>query len=131
MDFPNGVNATYEGAISNAKPLNGWTKEYVRAESERATVVMDHRRIRILAKGADPRDVPLLDQPKWTNAWLIHQFVRWLEGGDPMETNVHDNLQSVALVFAAIQSSRTGKPVKVQELLDRVRRDVLSRMPPQ
>jgi len=41
-----------------------------------------------------------------------------LEGGPPMETNVLDNLQSVALVFAAIQSSRTGQPVRVQEMLE-------------
>jgi hypothetical protein len=34
-----------------------------------------------------------------------------------METNVWDNLQSVALVFSAIESSRTGQPVKVQEFL--------------
>ena len=34
-----------------------------------------------------------------------------------METNVEDNLQSVALIFAAIESSRTGMPVKVQEFL--------------
>jgi hypothetical protein len=34
-----------------------------------------------------------------------------------METNVEDNLQSVALIFAAIESSCTGQPVKVQEFL--------------
>jgi hypothetical protein len=33
-----------------------------------------------------------------------------------METNVEDNLQFVALVFAGIKSSRTGMPVKVQEM---------------
>jgi len=42
----------------------------------------------------------------------------WLDGGGPMETNVQANLQSVALVFSAIQSSRTGSPVKVQEFLE-------------
>jgi len=128
MDFPNGVKATYEGAISNAKPLNGWGKEYVRAECEGGTVVLNHRRIRILDKGAEPRGVPLLKQRKWTNVWLIQKFVRWLDGGEPMETNVDDNLQSVALVFAAIESSRTGQPVKVQELLERVSGDTLSHM---
>ena len=43
--------------------------------------------------------------------------MHWLDGGEPMETNVADNLQSVALIFGAIESSRTGLPVKVQELL--------------
>ena len=45
------------------------------------------------------------------------RFVHWLDGGEPMETNVEANLQSVALVFAAIESSRTGQSVKVQEML--------------
>jgi hypothetical protein len=34
-----------------------------------------------------------------------------------METNVSDNLQSVAMIFAAIRSSREKRVVKVQELL--------------
>jgi hypothetical protein len=50
--------------------------------------------------------------------------VDWLDGGEPMETNIEDNLQSVALIFAANQSSRSGQPVKVQELLEKTRRDV-------
>jgi hypothetical protein len=41
-----------------------------------------------------------------------------------METNVQDNLQSVALIFSAIESSRTGQPVKVQQLLDDARTEV-------
>ena len=55
---------------------------------------------------------------------LIEKFVNWLDGGEPMETNVEDNLQSVALIFAAIESNRTGQPVKVQHYLSSVRQNV-------
>mgnify|MGYP001817310498 CR=1 FL=1 len=65
--------------------------------------------------------MPLLQQSKWANAWLVEQFVRWLDGGEPMETNVEDNLQSVALIFAAIESSRSGQPVQVQQFLAEAR----------
>jgi hypothetical protein len=65
--------------------------------------------------------VPPVEQSKWANTWLVEQFVQWLAGGAPMETNVEDNLQSVALIFAAIESSRTGQPLRVQELLERTR----------
>ena len=65
--------------------------------------------------------VPLLEQRKWTDAWLVEQFVHWLDGGEPMETNLEDNLQSVALIFSAIESSRTGQPVNVQEFLQKTR----------
>ena len=60
----------------------------------------------------------LLEQPKWANTWLIEKFCAWLDGGEPMETNVDDNLQSVALIFSAIESSHTGRPVRVQEFLE-------------
>jgi len=50
--------------------------------------------------------------------------VRWLDGGEPMETNVADNLQSVALIFAAIESSRTGEPVKVQQFLQEANKNI-------
>ena len=68
-------------------------------------------------RAGEGEPVPLLEQPKWGNSWLLDKFARWLDGGEPMETNIEDNLQSVALVFSAIESSRTGQPVKVQELL--------------
>jgi len=128
----NDTRALYEGAKANAVTLNGWSNEYLRAECEGATLVLDHQRLerferrpgRGQTRGREGKgvEVPLLDQRKWANAWLVEKFVRWLDGGEPMETNVEDNLQAVALIFAAIESSRTGQPVRVQEFLDAARR---------
>ncbi|HEY0793898.1 MAG TPA: Gfo/Idh/MocA family oxidoreductase [Chthoniobacterales bacterium] len=127
MHFPNQVRALYEGAKTNAVGLNGWANEYIRAECREATVILDRRQIEYFPyepKGrwtvgvaGQGKQVPLLQQAKWANTWLIEKFVRWVEGGEPMETNVEDNLQSVALIFAGIQSARSGKPVLVQEML--------------
>lgn len=130
MHFNNGARALYEGAKTNAVGLNGWAQEYIRAECEQATLILSRRQLerytynpdRSWATAEPPGEaIPLLEQPKWANTWLIEKFVHWLEGGEPMETNVEDNLQSVALIFAAIESSRTGQPVKVQELLQQQR----------
>ncbi len=132
MHFENGVRATYEGAKTNAAGLNGWSKEYVRAECENTTLIMNRRRLERFTHNPEHyteglegqgEEIPLIDQPKWSNTWLIEKFVRWLDGGEPMETNVEDNLQSVALIFSAIESSRTGQPVKVQEFLEKTRRE--------
>jgi predicted dehydrogenase len=136
MRFSNGVRAVYEGAKTNAIGLNGWAQEYIRVEGRDATLILDQRRLeqfvyqpserwRTAAAGTG-KAIPLLEQSKWANAWLIEQFVHWLDGGPPMATNVEANLQSVALVFAAIESSRTGIPVRVQEMLAEARNRVVA-----
>lgn len=127
MHFENGTRALYEGAKTNAVSLNSWGNEYIRAECAGGTLIMGNRQIEAFAYDASQKNrrvragagerVALLEQPKWANAWLIEQFVRWLDGGEAMATNVEDNLQSVALIFAAIESSRTGQPIRVQQFL--------------
>lgn len=134
MTMSNGVRAFYEGAKTNAVGLNGWAQEYIRAECELATLVLNRRRLErfpynpsgswATAAEGQGEEIPLLQQSKWANTWLIEKFVRWLDGGPPMETNVEDNLQSVALVFAAIESSRTGQAIRVQDFLSAARRKV-------
>jgi predicted dehydrogenase len=131
LRFGNGVRATWEGAKANAATLNGWGSDYVRAECRDETLVLDDRELvrypydegrETVVGGLDPdagESVPLdgAEDDGWGNAWLVEQFLDWLDGGEPMATNVADNLQSMALVEAARESSRTGEPVRVQELL--------------
>lgn len=136
MHFENGVRATYEGAKTNAVGLNGWAQEYVRAECENATLIMDRRRVerhaytggRIYKREGEGETITPLEQRKWMNTWLVEQFVQWLDGGAAMETNIEDNLQSVALIFAAIKSSQTGQPVQVQQLLEETRTQERARL---
>jgi hypothetical protein len=44
---------------------------------------------------------------------LLGAFAVWLQDGLPVETTLADNLRSLAAVFAAIESSRTGATVPV------------------
>ena len=134
MHFENGVRAFYEGAKTNAVGINGWGQGYIRAECELGTLGLDRRELfahiydptqmRVSRREHEGTRLPLIEQAKWANTWLVEQFVHWLDGGEAMATNVEDNLQSVALIFAAIESSRSGQPVKVQELLETTRRKV-------
>ncbi|WP_317987394.1 Gfo/Idh/MocA family oxidoreductase [Haloprofundus halobius] len=133
VTFENGVRAQYEAATTNAVGLNGWGHEYVRAESRDATTVLDHRTLERFERDPDDEnwvgrhpageELPLLDREKWGNAWLVEQFVEWLDGGEPMATNVSENLTSMALVFGAIESAERGEPVDVREYLDAARAD--------
>lgn len=134
MHFENGTRAVYEGAKTNAVGLNDWSHEYVRCECRDATLILNQRAIeqfrydpatqRRRVHEGNGESIALLEQPKWSNAWLVEQFVEWLDGGPPMETNVADNLQSMALIAAALESSRTGQPKRVQELLHRAQQRV-------
>jgi predicted dehydrogenase len=134
MHFENSTRAFIEMAATNAVELYPWRNELWRMECELGTLILDHRELEVFTydpekfgnrvRKGEGRKVPLIEQPKWHNAWLVEKFVRWLDGGEPMETNVEDALQSVALFEAAIHSSRTGQPVAVQEYLRNVREQI-------
>ena len=129
MVMENGTTVTYEGLNTTATTLNGWWAEHIRANGSEETLVLDDSELRRLpydaqsegCLGATPLDageqVPLDAGEKWANTWLIEQFVDWCEGGEPMETNVRDNLQAMALVFAAIESAETGEAVDVRSFM--------------
>ncbi len=127
MHLANGTRVSYEGSKTNTIGLNPWGNEYIRAECEKATLILNHRELERFTydpamKGREGREgqgekLPLLERSLWGHQWLIDQFIGWLDGGEPMATNVADNLQSVAIIFAAIESSRTNQPVNVQDFL--------------
>ena len=126
----NGASVVYEAQNTNAAMLNGWGSEHVRVDGTEATLMLDGHELRAFpydpeAEGCvgftrfeDGRPVDLDEQDKWSNAWLVEQFADWCAGGEPMETNARDNLQAMALVFAAVESADTGEAVDVQGVLD-------------
>jgi predicted dehydrogenase len=133
VTFDDGTRALYEGANTNAVSLNGWGNEYLRAECRDTTAVLHAHELREFPYDADAEGcldavdfedgehVPLDERDKWSNTWLIEQFVDWLDGGEPMPTNVQANLESMALVFAAIESADTGEAVAVGRVLEDAR----------
>jgi predicted dehydrogenase len=132
LKFANGVHASYEGANTNAVSMNNWGEDYIRAECEGATLLLTNRRLEVFPFAPQERksvrigeglEIPLVPGTKWKNALLIEKFVDWLEGGEPMETNVESNLQSLAIVFAAIESTRTGAAVRPADPLARLHID--------
>ena len=121
IEMENGVKVFYEGAMSNASSLNDFAEDYWRAECDRATLELDRRRLRIIVgrmgRNATIREQTLDEQPAWMNAWLAKLFVDWLNGGPDPPNTLEDNMQCVALLFAAIESARSGLPVDVQSFL--------------
>ncbi|HVT72091.1 MAG TPA: Gfo/Idh/MocA family oxidoreductase [Lacunisphaera sp.] len=122
LEMENGVHIAYESAKANATELTA--AGHWRAECDRATLELDHRRLRVIRGNLhqDPviEEKPLLEQAVWTNEWLAEMFCDWLQGRrDDHPTALADNLQCAALLFAAIESAHSGRPVEVQEFLQR------------
>ena len=128
LTFADGTRAQYEGSYANATTLNGWGHEQFRAECADETVILDNRGVERFerdperagesARREEGEWVDAVGRETWTNAWLIEQFCEWLDGGEPMPTDVESTLQSMAIVFAAIESSETGETVEVGRLLE-------------
>jgi predicted dehydrogenase len=117
----NGTHCLYEGANANASTMNGWGGDYLRAECDKGTLELDNRQLRVLTGTPDApptaREIPLLEREVWQNPWIAEMFCDWLAGGPPPPTQLDDNIQCAALLFAAVESAHTGKVVDVQEYL--------------
>ena len=70
---------------------------------EDGTAILNSREIEIFTRNGLKRQksreghgqkIQLIAQPKWLNTWLIEKFCQWLDGGEPMETNVEANVQA-------------------------------------
>ena len=123
LRMTNGIHCFYEGAKANATTMNGWGHDYLRAECEHGTLELDRRKLRVLRQGEGgalvAEDLPLLERPAWINAWLAEMFCDWLNGGPTPPNYLGDNIRCAALLFAAVESAHTGKPVHVPSFLQR------------
>lgn len=121
IEMENGVRCLYEGAKANAATLSGWGHEYIRAECEHATLVLDERRVRVLRSDGwlppEEEPLPLAEGDAWMNAWIAERFCDWLAGGPAPPTTAEDNLQCAALTFAAVEAARSRTIVDVPSFL--------------
>lgn len=64
----------------------------------------------------DPVDVPVapLPEDREGQAGLIHDFVEAIKGGPEPMTMGRDNIKSLAMVIAAVESCETGRRVRVE-----------------
>lgn len=124
LEMENGIKVMYEGSKTNTTELNGWGKDYFRVECDLATVELDQRNIRVL-QDTDTGERTITEkqlafQEVWKNPWLAEMFCDWLRGDRPDHpADLEDNIQCMAILFAAIESAETGQPIEVQEFLQK------------
>jgi predicted dehydrogenase len=128
MEMTNGARAAYEGSGTAAGEQNSWHQEAYRAECEGGAVTVGRDRVvRVQrftrGKGLVIEEIPTVTTPfdsltRYTgHAWVVDAFLNWLEGGAAPETTIEDNLQTTAMLFGAIEASRTSQVVDVQHFL--------------
>jgi predicted dehydrogenase len=118
----NGSFASYEGNNLESGKTNSWYGEFYRLECEGGAVVLDRDHVvrieeRSAAGTRQTREVPQTEVIWEGHQAVAAQFLDWLNGGQPPATTLSDNLQSTAMLFAAVRASETGTPVDVQELV--------------
>ena len=119
MRMDNGVHAAYEGNSSAAGITSCWHKEYYRLEFEGGTVEIgagDEVRITRVGQEVEVYQAPALERAG--HEYLLQEFVDWLQGGPASATRIEDNLQSFALVIAAMETTEDSLPKRIADYLE-------------
>ena len=119
MQMQNGSYAHYEGSGMASGETHGWHHETYRAECENGVATLsNHGKVCVQTRENGvllSRELPLEKPLREGHAILPQQFLDWREGGPLPPTHLGDNLQTVALMFAAMQAAETQSVVNVQE----------------
>jgi predicted dehydrogenase len=119
MRMTNDLRAQYEGNCLEAGWQNSWHQEYYRIEGEAGALVLDRDNTVRLQRhtagaGLTIEELPPVRGPYDGHTAIVDQFLTWREGGPAPETILQDNIQSAAMLFAAIDASASGQTVDVQ-----------------
>ncbi len=122
MRMTNGSFASYEGNNLATGKTNSWHGEYYRVECEGGAAVLDRDHIVRIEERSAAGTLQTREISPVEIVWDGHQavaaeFLDWLDGGPPPATILDDNLQSTAMLFAAIRAAETGMTVDVQKMV--------------
>jgi len=118
MKMSNGVHVCYEGNSSAAGVANCWNSEHYRAEFEEGTVEVSHgTEMKIHQAGQETKVYEAPAIPLYAHDHLFDEFLNWLDGGEPSETRIQDNIQSFAMVIAAMETTLDNKPRRIIDYL--------------
>jgi predicted dehydrogenase len=115
----NGARVVYEGSWHPRVQATDWNCRWL-LECERGYLTLDRDRVTI-SEQADPHripdpgvgveDVPLVELGHRDQAAMLMDFMRALRAGEAAPTTAADNLRSLEMVFAAVESARQGREI--------------------
>ncbi len=117
-EMDNDTRACYEANLNATGNQDKWHEEHYRTECEHGSVsVSSEGTIRLCRVGEQDEIVPVPNNSPPGHVAIIGQFLDWLEGGEPPECTLEDNLQSTAMMFAAIEAGQQHTSVSVKDFL--------------
>jgi len=122
MQMENGVKAVYEGNSLEAGQLNHWFHEAYRVECEKGAIGVDRDQVVRIHRRDDEGNehsevVTPVAPPQTGHNTIVSEFLDWLDGGEPPETQLADNIHSAALLFAAIDAITCNEVKRVSDYL--------------
>jgi predicted dehydrogenase len=126
----NGVPVNYSGTWAGRGGVTTWDGEWT-IQGERGLLTVSDGRVALhpdagtfdaSGKGTieapEPVSIPLPDLPSGDLQSSLEDFLRAIESGTEPTTSITDNCHSIAMVFAAEESLRAGRPVQVESWTD-------------
>jgi predicted dehydrogenase len=124
ITFDGGAVVSYRGSWTSSGPQTLWSGEW-RIECEKGEIAWTGRadgqklsdeRVTVRRLGTKrPKTVALVELPDVDRGGTLGAFVEAIKSGKEPETSGRDNLRTLALMNAAIESSQTGAPVTVEQ----------------
>jgi predicted dehydrogenase len=123
FELANGAVFTYRGSWCAEGLHTSWNGDW-RIIGERGTITYDHDRAPVgerVKKGAKPgffldKEPVALPVPTINGVGIagsLNEFLDHLQKGKPVQCETKDNIKSLAMVFAAMKSARSGRKEKV------------------
>lgn len=122
FEMSDGVVFTYRGSWCAEGCRTSWNGDW-RFVGERGTLVYDHDQNpegQVVAPGEPAFSLPLrpaqvseVEVAAASMHGALREMLEFLRTGKQPQTECHDNIKSLAMVFAAIESSRQGRRVEI------------------
>ena len=122
MTMASGARAVYEGSAVAAGEQNTWREELYRAECEEGAVAVGRDKVvrvhRFRRGGGLVTEEVVTERPEHEgHAAVLGQFLDWLDGGEPPETRLEENVKTAAALFGAVEASVGGRVVDVAAMV--------------
>jgi len=115
FEFEGGLKAVYEGDWVTRGRETPWDG-YWCVECSEAVIELRGEQVHVIPAGHPDEDgeVELQRDPSSGQAAALHEFQSAVAEGREPEASGRDNLKSLAMCFALMESARTGEPVEFQ-----------------